>query len=569
VTGVVVVLVIWAAAAAVTLFEAVRQVHSGNDQVQAARATLSADGLLSGAPLAPLQAAEASFASAHRSLNSPLLWPVDVLPFFGRQLTSVQDLAQAAEQVSHTGVITVGQTKALLKLPHTAGPDRITTLVRLSQLASSTDASLNQVNLGPSQHLVGFLATQRAKFSSELDQVRTTLSRTAAAASAAAKILQGPQTYLLLAANNAEMRSGSGAFLEAGPITTGNGELHLAGMVPTATLEEPAGAVPVGGDLEARWGWLLPGVDWRNLGLTPQFDVNGALAARMWKESTGQQVDGVMALDVTGLQDLLNVTGPVTLANGTVVSSANVDELLLHQQYVGESYSSVAQEAARVDQLGMLASTMMHSLETQPLDLHALVDALAAATAGRNLMLWSADPATEQIWSSTGVSGELKSNSFVSTVINRGGNKLDQYLSMHTNLDLVTHGSTTSASMTVTLVNRTPPGQSDFIAGPYPGIGASYGEYVGVVSANLPNDVRDLSVGPGETVVANGEEGPTLLVAVNVSVLAGATGQVTFHFSFPETHGSFTVVPSTRIPAATWTVNGTNFDDATSHTVTW
>jgi hypothetical protein len=563
--------VVWAAVAAIDLLLAVRQVHQGTEEVQAARNTLSADGLLSGAPVAPLQTAETSFASAHRLLSSPVLWPVDVLPVLGRQLRSVQDLAQAAGQVSQTGVATVGQTRLLLKLPHTAGPDRIHTLDRLAQLAAATHTALSRVDLGPSNALIGPLARQRAKFSSELAQVQTTLTRTAAAASTAASILQGPQSYLLLTGNNAEMRSGSGAFLEAGTVTTGDGELHLAAMVPTASLAEPVGAVPVSGDLEARWGWLLPGTDWRNLGLTPQFDVNGPLAARMWKTSTGQQVDGVMALDVSGLQELLNVTGPVTTASGTVVSAATVDQLLLHDQYVGEGFdqASTTTEAARVDQLGALASAMMHALETQPLDLHALVDALSAATAGRHLMLWSANPATEEVWRSTGVSGQLTSNSMVSDVINRGGNKLDQYLKVSTAVHLVQAGNRTVATMTVTLVNNTPPGQSPYIAGPYPGLGTSYGEYVGIVTVNLPNDVRDLSVGPGESVVVNGEEGPTLLAGVSVDLLAGATRQVTFHFTFPVAHGTFTVVPSTRIPPVNWSVNGSTFDDHTPHTVSW
>jgi hypothetical protein len=566
---VVAVLILWAAAAAVDLLLAVRHVHQGTDEVQAARHTLSADGLLSGAPLAPLRSAEASFSSAHSLLSSPLLWPIDVLPVAGRQLRSVQDLALAAGQVSKTGVATVGQTRQLLKLPHTAGPDRIRTLDRLAALASSTHAALSSVNLGPSQALIGPLARQREKFSSELDQVRTTLARTAAAASAAAVILQGPQQYLLLTGNNAEMRSGSGAFLEAGTVTTGDGELHLSTMVPTTSLQEPIGAVPVAGDLEARWGWLLPGVDWRNLGLTPQFDVNGALAARMWKASTGQQVDGVLALDVTGLQELLNVTGPVTTASGTTVTSSTVDQLLLHNQYVGEGYNAVSTQAARVDDLGMLASAMMHALENRPLDLHAMVDALAAATAGRHILLWSSNPATESVWRSTGVSGQLTPTSMVSDVINRGGNKLDQYLTVNNALTLVSGSDQTSVTMTVTVANHTPPGQSAYIAGPFPGLGTSYGEYVGIASVNLPDDTRDLSVGPGETVVVNGQEGPTLLAGVSFDLLPGASRQITFHFVFPVAHGFFTVVPSARIPPETWTVNGSTFIDSSPHTVSW
>lgn len=565
-------IVIWVAASALDVFLAARHVRQGANEVQAARSSLSADGLLAGAPLAPLRSAESSFASAHRLLSSPLLWPVDVLPVLGRQLRSVQDLSVAAGQVSRTGVKTVGETKALLKLPHTAGPDRITTLRRLAKLASTTHASLRHIDLGPLNALIGPLAKERAKFSTELSQVQTTLARTAAATTAAVSILKGPQQYLLLTGNNAEMRAGSGAFLEAGTVSTEDGNLHLDGLQPATTLTLPVGAVHVGGDLAARWGFLLPGVDWRNLGLTPQFDVNGALAARMWKADTGQQVDGVMALDVAGLQQLLTVTGPVTTSSGSVVSASNIDQLLLHDQYVGEGFSTTSTkevDGARVDELGSLASAVMAALETKPLDLHTMVDALASATAGRHLMLWSADPSTEAVWRSTGVSGQLTPVSLAADVINRGGNKLDQYLKVQTSLHLVTHGSQTTASLTVTLANNTPPGQSPFIAGPNPDLNTTYGEYVGIVAVNLPNDVRNLALVPGESAVVDGPEGPTLLVGVNVDLLPGTTKQVVFHFSFPEPHGSLTVNPSARIPPVSWTVDGKAFSDKSPHTVTW
>jgi Protein of unknown function (DUF4012) len=563
--GVIVALfVLWVVLSGLTVLLAARHVQQGADQVQTARGTLSADGLLSGAPLNPLREAEASFSSAHSLLSSPLLWPVDVLPVVGRQLRSVQDLSTAAGQVSRTGVATVNQSRALLKLPHTAGPDRIKTLQRLARLASTTHTALNSVDLGPSNALIGPLARQRTKFATELSQVQTTLARTSAAVSAAVTILKGPQNYLLLAANNAEMRSGSGDFLEAGVIDTSNGNLHLSGMQPTPNLLLPEGAVPVKGDLEARWGFLEPGVDWRNLGLTPQFDVNGALAARMWKANTGQQVDGVMALDVTGLQELLTVTGPVTLPGGTVVTSKTVDQLLLHDEY-----ATASDNTTRVNELGTLATAVMHSLETEPLGLHATVDALASATAGRHLMLWSADPATEKVWRTTGVSGELHGDSLVSDVINRGGNKLDQYLSVGNTLTLTPQNGRTEATLTVTLANHTPGGQVAYIAGPYPGLGTTYGQYLGIVTVNLPDDVSDLSLGTGEQAVVDGPEGPSLVVGVNVSILAGATQTVTFHFSLPQEHGQLTVVPSTRIPPETWNAGGTTFTDEKSHVVTW
>ncbi len=570
--AIVAILVVWAVAVVVDVLVAAEHIHHGQAAVQSARSGLSADGILSGAPVGSLRSAESDFSSAHGLLSSPLLWPVDILPVAGRQLRSVQDLSGAARQVAATGIVAVGQSQKLLRLPHTAGPDRVAALHQLATLAASTHAQLAGINLGPDQALFGPLAHERATFSTDLAQVRTTLARTSEAASSAATILQGPGTYLLVAGNNAEMRSGSGAFLEAGIVTTGNGELHLSDMQPTASLTLPPGAVTVGGDLEARWGYLLPGQDWRNLGLTPQFDVNGPLAASMWKANTGQTVDGVLAIDVQGLQELLEVTGPVTTASGQVVSASNVDQILLHDQYVGENYNSAA-DAARVDQLSALASATLHALEDRPFKLHTMADALSAAAQGRHVMLWSADPTTEAAWRGAGVSGELQPTSLMADIINRGGNKLDQYLSENVALRLATSGSQTKASLTMTFTNRTPPGQSPFIAGPFPGLGTTYGEYVGIATVNLPGYARDISTPSNSAVVTSGPEGPTLLEGANLNINQGATQSITFTFVLPEAHGSMTVVPSARIGPATWHVVGSNgaptFQDDKPQTISW
>ncbi len=193
------VVVVWAVASILIVVEAARHVDDGANQIAAVHRSLTADQLLSGAPVTPLESAESNFASADSLLSSPVLWPIDVLPVLGRQLRSVQDLSNAADQVSQTGVTVVHQSRELLNLPHTAGPERIDTLQRLAVLASTTHATLSHIDLGPSQALLGQLARQRAKFASELSQVQTTLARTSAGAAAAATILAGPQNYLLLA----------------------------------------------------------------------------------------------------------------------------------------------------------------------------------------------------------------------------------------------------------------------------------------------------------------------------------------------------------------------------------
>jgi len=564
-------LVIWAAAVVIDVVVAAGHIHRGEAAVQSAKQGLSADAILSGAPVGSLRTAQSNFSAAHGLLSSPLLWPIDVLPVAGRQLRSVQDLSGAAEQVAQVGIGAVGQSQALLRLPHTAGPDRVAALQQLASLSSSTHRALAGINLGPDQALIGPLAREHDTFLSDLTQIRTTLARTSEAASAAATILQGPGTYLLLAGNNAEMRSGSGAFEEAGTITTANGELHLSDMVPTSSLTLPEGAVPVGGDLETRWGWLLPGTDFRNLGLTPQFDVSGPLATSMWKASTGQSVDGVLAIDVAGLQDLLEVTGPVTTASGQVVSASNVDQLLLHDQYVGETYTS--DSVARTDELAALASATLHALEDRPFKLHTMADALSSAAAGRHVLLWSADTRTQAAWVGAGVAGQLQPSSVMADIINRGGNKLDQYLTEDVSLKLTTRGSRTAGTLTMTFSNKTPPGQSPFIAGPFPGLGTQYGEYVGIATVNLPGYARDITTRSNSSVVASGLEGPTILEGANLAILQGATQSITFNFVLPQAHGSMTVVPSARIGPANWQVvspgGASTFQDSQPRTISW
>ena len=77
-------------------------------------------------------------------------------------------------------------------------------------------------------------------------------------AAVVARILEGPQTYLVLAANNAEMRAGSGAFLDAGVATTSSGSVTLGDLGPSGARTLPAGVVNPTGDLQLNWAGSCP-----------------------------------------------------------------------------------------------------------------------------------------------------------------------------------------------------------------------------------------------------------------------------------------------------------------------
>ncbi len=433
--------------------------------------------------------------------------------------------------------------------------------------------SLGRIDTGPADALVAPLASKRNTFVRDLADVRSRLQHAAGVASTMATILKGPQTYLLLMANNAEMRAGSGNFLEVGALATHDGHLVLSNLNQTVNIPVAPGKVTATGDLEARWGWLKPGQDWRNLGFTPQFDVNGPLAAQMWDAETGQHVDGVIAVDIETLHQILLVTGPVTLSNGTVVSADNVVQLLTHDQYKGlvdqPTAAQARAEGGREDQLGSLAKAALASLESESLNLKSLATAMTTATQGRHLLMWSAQPQAEADWVQAGVAGQLSPDSMLTAVVNRGANKLDQYLSVQSDLDLHTQGARTMATLTVHLHNNTPPGQSQFIAGPYPGIGTVYGEYLGLLAVNVPGYASVPRIDGNPMLDALGAEGPTWVIATPVDLKAGKAEDVVIRFTLPQHTGEISVVPTARLTPVTWHYRGTTETDATPFTLSW
>jgi hypothetical protein len=567
VAAVVVVIVVWGGFLAARTWSAYQHDRRGLAHLDQVRADLDPGNLTSPGSVQLLDAARAEFAEAQSDLSSPLFSPITIVPVIGRQFRSVRALSTAAGTVSAVGATFLTRVHGVLDQPNGAGPQRVASLRQLSVIAGSARAQLDQVDTGPSQALVAPLASKHNEFVRQLDEARSRLTSAAAVSAAVASILQGPQTYVVLAANNAEMRAGSGTFLDVGVATTSDGSVQVGEMGPSGDRTLPVGAVSATGDFERNWGWLNPTLDMRNLGWTPQFDVNAPLAAAMWTKLTGQPVNGVMSFDVAGLRQLLGVTGPIE-ADGQTVSADNVEQFLLHDQYAGLTDSATG-DNDRLDALGSLTSAVLHQLQGQSTDVRSLATAMSSAVAGRHLMMWSSDPVDQAAWVVSGVSGSLTPRSVDVSVINLGGNKLDQYLPVHVTVTTSPSGPDTTVTLTARLSNTTPAGQSQFIAGPFPGEPVSYGGYRGLVAVNLPGAATHLSMTGAGPLAVRGPEGPTWVLAAPISIPQGASSTVVVRFRMPGPHGSMTLVPSARIPPEQWTTDGTTFDDSSSTTISW
>ncbi|HEX2117750.1 MAG TPA: DUF4012 domain-containing protein, partial [Acidimicrobiales bacterium] len=345
---------LWLAAAGILLALAGLEARAGLRAAERARETASVD-VSSASTLDELRRAEGRFGRAAARAGSPVVAPLKVLPVLGRQIRSLDALATGAAEVAGVSAraLEAGQ-EALATTP--AGRDHAPELLRtLGGIATEADRELAGVDLGPDEALIGPLGSAHNTLAARLAELRSGLSRGAAGARAAAELLAGPRRYLILAANNAEMRAGSGMFLSAGVLETGQGGLVLSPFRRTEELALPPGAVSLSGDLADRWGWLKPNEEWRNLGVSPRFDATAPLAAAMWEAGGGGPVDGVLAVDPLALRAILVAVGPVEV-EGRTVGADDVVDRLLHEQYL--QFADDPVQTARREELGLIAGAV-------------------------------------------------------------------------------------------------------------------------------------------------------------------------------------------------------------------
>lgn len=517
-----------------------REARAGSDQLAEFREDPDPQDLLDGTALPVIESAQRDFESARDRARSPLLAPLRMVPLLGRQIDSFATISAAAGEVAAAGVQGAQGAREALDGDIAPGAARVATLRELADIAEATSARLATIPLGPSSDLLGPVARGRDELAEEKDSVELALLYTRDAANALADILEGPSSYLVMAANNAEMRAGSGMFLSVGRVDFGDGRLQLAGFQPSGSLHLDVGVPYRDRDLKDLWGFAHPNREWRNLALSPRFPPNAEMATRMWAAAGEVEADGVLAIDVVGLRAFLRATGPVEV-DGETVDADNVVQLLLHDQYTGD-----LDQSDRRDRLAEIARAVLEAFDGSSPDLPALAQALREAVEGRHLMLWSADTGRQRAWEQAGVSGAVGDHDVLVGLMNRGGNKLDQYQQVRGRVRTRRVAEGTVVSVRLTVTNEVPEGEPEYIAGE-----GEYGLYDGWLSLTMPGDSGLVDTSEADAVAA-GPDGDSRVLAIPVVISPGDTIEWRVAFVVPDDVTSVTVAPSARVPHIEW-----------------
>ena len=552
----------YVAVSAMTLLAARARLLDGVDDVRALRRTTTVEDLAAGTPLPGLRRAERRLDAGRERLRSPLVAPLRVLPVVGRQVRSADALARSAVTAVRVGIVAVTDAREALAASTDGPTGRVEMLERLARTASTALAGIEHVDLGPRGALVSPLARARRELAAELAEVRGDLRRAESDAGMLAALLRGPRRFLLVAGNNAEMRAGFGMFLQAGELTTDNGRVVLSDMRSTAASPVPSGTVVAEGDLADRWGWQRPTHDLASLMLSPRFDVNAPLAARMWEALGHDPVDGVIAIDPLALQAVLRATGPADVDGRVISADTVVDELLFHQ------YQRFGDRSERREELGLIARSAFDALDAGRWQPAALARELSRVAGGRHLLAWSKDATEQRAWRSLRVDGSLGADSLLIGFNSRAYNKLDRWLSMRASLDLRPDGDRTEAIVRIDIENRAPVAAARYVVGPNAGSGVGEGVYRGILAVSVPGRARAVTMEGAGALAVEGPDGPTWVVGAVVDIARGERRTVDVRFTLPRRR-VVRVEPSARFPHIDWRHADAVWRDVAARRVTY
>ena len=320
---------------------------------------------------------------------------------------------------------------------------------------------------------IGALATARRQLVTALDRLSSTVreARVAADVVPALSGTGGLKRYFVAVQNNAEARATGGLIGAFAIVTLDHGALHLEHVGQNDSLIDPPQPVlDLGKEYDRRYARFETANTWRSANLSPDVPTVGRLLAALWRQQSGQQVDGVVLLDPVGLARILAATGPVDLSDGTSLNDTNAASVM-----EADIYARHPDYASRYAFLAETTQRAFAALSDRQLNGRAVVTQFARAAASGHLQLWAADTGVQHELLRSRISGSLEATGPFLEVVTTdvGGSKLDYYQHRTIRYDAESTGVAVDigagpeleeqAVVSVTLDNQAPAGLPGYV----------------------------------------------------------------------------------------------------------
>ncbi len=418
--------------------------------------------------------------SANATLSSWFVSPAQVLPFVGPNIGAVERLARQAGNVAEVSSLAASDADvdSLRFVGGRLDPGAVSAMIDPLKRVKAALASVSEsVDTAQSPWLVAPVSDRIELLDHQIDDAMPDADMALAVTQMAPDLLgaNGPKRYLVLFTTPAEARGRTGFPGNYAELVVDHGKLSMPRFGRISELEQ--GGVPgaqrtISGpaDYVARYDRFDVASTWRNLTMSPDFPSIARVAAELYPQSGGQQVDGVLSVDPLGLAALLRYTGPVEVEGlDEPLTTDNAANFLLLNQYV--EFDDENRE--RIDVLEEVARTTFDRLTTEDLPgPRALSDALDTVVDAGHIQFATLEPNQLFALFALGVTGLMpplaEDDSVVVTTTNAGGNKIDTFLNRALDYRVQWDPETgqVTGKLVVTLTNNAPAqGLPDYVIG--------------------------------------------------------------------------------------------------------
>lgn len=402
-------------------YQAYHHLQAASSEVSQLQRQISGADLLSGTALdaagatslAARLSADAGAAAA--ATHDPLYRIAGVIPWIGPNLRAVSDIAKSVDDIARGAVTPLlhlagtldasslapkGGAIDLAPLVAASGPAQTANTVMLAAQARMRNVDRNA--------LVGPVANAVSQLSEKLDKVEPTVQSVARLLRLVPPMLgaDGQRRYLLVFQNLAEARSTGGIFGSYAVVTVTDGKVVIAGQGAASRSLGPFNA-PVEELGAAATGLYsdLMATDPQDVNFTPDFPTAAALFAKMYRTSSGQPVDAVVAVDPVAVSYMLTGTPAIDLGDGLTLTADNAAKVLLSDIY--RKFPTGSDSPARDAFLARATAQVFGRLLGGQIPPRTILDGVEKAATQRRLMVWSSRPAEENDLRATAVGGQI------------------------------------------------------------------------------------------------------------------------------------------------------------------
>ena len=190
----------------------------------------------------------------------------------------------------------------------------------------------------------------------------------------------------------------------------------------------------------------------QNSNLSPHFPYGAEIWMGLWKKQFGEQLDGVIAVDPSSLSYVLKATGPITLDNGSVITSENVVAETLQKAYKRYEKDNNARKQYLVDIMNAAASKITSGQFSKV----EMAKAIKRGLIENRILLYSRDQAAQKELSTVRLGGFLSkepNNEYRAVIQNIDASKLDYYLKRSVVVETKSCKNTQQTQVRVRLTN--------------------------------------------------------------------------------------------------------------------